>query len=127
MIFGDFFENYAAIHGDLFVDGTPFEVSDRRAKTNIQPLGGVLGKVMSLNGVTFDRPSVNEMKGEFATGSIGVIAQEVESVYPELVRESRSGLKAVNYTGLVPVLLEAIKEQQEQIELLEQRISELEK
>lgn len=58
--------------------------------------------------------------------SIGVIAQDVEKVLPALVNEKRNGVKAVNYSGLIPVLQEAIKEQQSQIELLEQRIAVLE-
>lgn len=124
LIFGDFFEDYATVNGDLYVSGTLYELSDMQKKTNIRPLGGSLEKVKSLNGVSFDWEKGDTGKGRLRSpaGSIGVIAQDVEAVFPELVSQGRSGEKAVNYTGLIPVLLEAIKEQQQQIDLLKEEI-----
>jgi len=130
LIYGDFYDDFADINGDLYVFGTLYEVSDLNRKTNIVPLQSSLDKLMSLQGVSFDWAADKEQastKGASVQGSqIGMIAQDVETVLPALVRESRKGEKAVNYSGLIPVLLEAIKEQQGQIELLEQRIAELE-
>lgn len=130
LIFGDFYARYVTINDDLYVTGTLYELSDVSSKTNIRPLGGSLEKVMALNGVSFDWNRSAKSKGRATTtvpaGSIGVIAQEVESVLPELVGKNRNGMKSVNYSGLIPVLLEAIKEQQEKILQLEQRIGELE-
>ena len=61
------------------------------------------------------------------TGQIGLIAQEVEPVLPEIVKtDEQTGLKTVGYLGLVPVLLEAVKEQQDIIERLEARVAALE-
>jgi len=132
LIYGNFFDDFIDINGDLYVWGTLYEYSDVNSKTNIAPLESSLDKVMNLNGVSFqwaakegDKASVKGAPTDKGI-HIGVIAQQVEEILPSLVRESRSGEKAVNYSGLVPVLLEAIKEQQGQIELLEQRIAELE-
>ena len=76
--------------------------SDIDLKTNIKPINNAIEKVMQLKGVTFnwrrdDRPSV------------GIIAQDVEKLFPELVSEV-NGEKTVNYNGLIGVLIEAIKE-----------------
>ncbi len=127
LIYGDFIDNYVEINDDLYVYGTLYEVSDRNRKTNIAPLGDALQKVMKLNGVSFDW-ATNKSKGATSKqgSSIGVIAQDVETVLPALVSVGHHGEKAVNYSGLIPVLLEAIKEQQTVIETLEQRIAALE-
>ena len=79
-----------------------------------------LGAVTALRGVSyrFDRESFPEKK--FDDGKhLGLIAQELRTVFPELVHESDSGYLSVNYIGLIPVLLEAIKELQERIQVLE--------
>ena len=125
---GDFTNDNLIIYGDLQVEGTIYEVSDFNKKTNINPFTNSLDKVMALNGVSFEWIQKDESKGitDGPDQSIGVIAQEVELVLPSLVSEKRNGNKAVNYSGLIPVLLEAIKEQQNQIESLELRIAELE-
>jgi hypothetical protein len=88
--------------------------SDIKLKTNIQPIQSSLAKLFELNGVTFEWKESKEP-------SIGVIAQDVEKVFPELVQEV-SDHKTVNYNGLVAVLIEALKEQQEQIDELKKAI-----
>ena len=55
---------------------------------------------------------------------IGLLAQDIEKVFPELVSESH-GVKSVNYQGLVPVLINALKEQQNEIDILKQQQSEI--
>jgi uncharacterized phage infection (PIP) family protein YhgE len=102
------------------------EVSDASLKTNIQQVSNSLDKIRQINGVSFDWKEEASPKGVERSSSIGLLAQEVETVFPTLVKEDRQGKKAVNYSGMIPVLLEAIKEQQSQIEALEQRIAELE-
>ena len=84
--------------------------SDINLKTNIKPIDDPLTKVMQLNGVSFDWKETQQP-------SMGVIAQELEKVFPELVKQLDSH-KSVNYNGLIGVLIEAIKEQQKQIEEL---------
>lgn len=103
-------------------------VSDERYKKEIQPLGSSLDNVMQLRGVSYSWKT-EEYKGMgFKEGrEIGLIAQEVEKVYPELVTTDGKGYKAVFYSKLVPVLIEAVKEQQQEIKEKDVRIERLER
>lgn len=92
--------------------------SDARLKTNIEDIASALNKVKRLRGVHFT------MNGK---DQVGVIAQEVEEVVPELVTDTPSGYKTVAYGNTVGLLIEAIKEQDKKIEALMKRIEELEK
>jgi hypothetical protein len=83
--------------------------SDISLKKNIQFIDDPLGKVMQLNGVSFDWKETNKP-------SIGVIAQELEKVLPELV--SQGDIKSINYNGIIGVLIEAIKELKAEVEEL---------
>jgi hypothetical protein len=83
--------------------------SDISLKDNIQTIVNPLDKIIKLNGVTFNWK-------ENQKPSIGVIAQELEKVLPELV--TQGDVKSVNYNGIIGVLIEAVKEQQKQIEEL---------
>ena len=83
--------------------------SDISLKDNIQTIVDPLDKIIKLNGVTFNWK-------ENQKPSIGVIAQELQEVLPELV--TQGDVKSVNYNGLIGVLIEAVKEQQKQIEEL---------
>ncbi len=91
--------------------------SDRAFKENIKPIENALDTALSLNGVTYNLKKDGK-------ASIGFIAQEVEDVLPELV-DGEEGTKGVNYGQVVAVLTEAMKEQQEQINLLRQEIEDL--
>ena len=86
--------------------------SDERVKTNIRPITNALDITEQLSGVRFNWK-------ENQKPSIGVIAQEVEKVLPELVTQGE--VKSVNYNGIIGVLIEAIKEQQVRIEELERK------
>ena len=88
--------------------------SDISLKENIHTIENPLSKVMQLNGVSFDWKESQEP-------SMGVIAQELEKVFPELVKTN--DIKSVNYNGLIGVLIEAVKEQQKQIEELKKQIN----
>lgn len=88
--------------------------SDINLKQNIKQIDNSLDKVLHLNGVEFNWKDTNQP-------SVGVIAQEVEIVLPQLVKET-DGIKAVNYNGLIGVLIEAVKDQQKQIEELKSLI-----
>ena len=79
--------------------------SDRSLKTGIQRLNGSLAGVLALNGYSYHRKSVADQTRR----EIGVIAQEVQEIFPALVSENAEGILAVNYAALVPVLIEAIK------------------
>lgn len=85
-------------------------LSDEKLKKDISTIDGALDKVKQLRGVDYTWKESEEK-------SKGVIAQELQEVFPELVSESDSGL-SVNYNGIIGVLIEAIKEQQKQIDKL---------
>jgi Chaperone of endosialidase len=92
--------------------------SDRSLKKNITTIESPLSKILKLRGVTFNWKKDN-------SPSVGLIAQEVEKVFPELVTEG-NGIKSVQYGNLVAPLIEAVKEQQKEIEGLNNRIKVLE-
>ena len=108
------------VTGNVFADGGIFITSDKRFKEDIRPLDGALDKIKRLDGVSYRfRTEAFEKRG-FPSGSqLGLIAQNLEEAYPELVKTYEDGYKAVNYDGLIPVLIEGIKEQQQQISQLE--------
>jgi hypothetical protein len=83
--------------------------SDVRLKQNIQPLNHALSSVLLLQGKTY------RWKEDHHKQDIGLIAQEVEQVFPELIEEDANGFKAIAYSRLTAVLIEAIKEQQGQM------------
>ena len=93
--------------------------SDKRLKENIKNLNGndALNGIEQLNGVTFNWKDNGDK-------SLGLLAQDVEKVYPELVHENpQTGYKSVEYSNLVAVLIEAVKEQQKQIDELKKELN----
>ncbi|TRX61913.1 tail fiber domain-containing protein [Carboxylicivirga sp. M1479] len=121
---GGFFNMYdgAKVHGDLeVVGGTAFNTSDERYKKDITPLGvDALDHINEMDGVTY-----NWRKEEFSDKNfservqMGLIAQQVETHFPELVKTDANGYKAVNYAGFSAVLLEALKALNQKVEQLE--------
>jgi hypothetical protein len=103
--------------GDITAYGSP---SDARLKTIKEVIQKPLEKVMSLNGYRFDWNKVNEMTN--IKDDVGVIAQEVAQVLPELARTNDNGFMSVRYQGLTALLIEAVKEQQKQIEELKNKL-----
>ncbi|MCF8278032.1 MAG: tail fiber domain-containing protein [Flavobacteriales bacterium] len=102
------------------------EVSDARYKKNIEKLNGALSKVMRIEGVTYNWRQDEFPERAFGPRTeIGFIAQELEKIYPELVNTNTDGYKSVQYSHMVPVLLEAMKEQQQLIETLMANVSTL--
>ncbi len=101
-------------------DITAFYSSDGRLKENIVPLTGALNKVKELRGVSFDWKELNEKEKTTIHSheghDIGVIAQEIQAQYPELVTERENGYLAVDYVKLTAVLLQAIKELDAKVE-----------
>ena len=114
------FNGTGQITGSLEVKGdvTAFYSSDERLKDNIQPIESPLEKIFKINGVSFDWNEKSDKKGH----DVGVIAQEIEKVLPELVVERDSGYKAVRYEKIVALLIEAIKQQQLQIDELKSKV-----
>ena len=97
--------------------------SDRRYKSNIQRIQQVSDKIARLDGVTY-RWRTEKINGRrFPENSqIGLIAQEVEKVFPMLVDTDEFGYKSVNYIGLIPLLLEGHKEQEQRITDLQHQL-----
>ena len=91
--------------------------SDARLKTNVQVIDDPLEKVLQINGVSFNWIQNNKP-------SMGVIADNIQEILPELVSDSDP--KTVNYNGLIGLLIEVVKEQQTQIDSLNDRLSKLE-
>jgi hypothetical protein len=109
--------------GDIFANGGVFAVnplyngSDRAFKKNIKKIENVTEKLSKLNGYTYQFKTDEFKEKNFeTTEQLGLIAQEIKEVFPQLVKEDHKGYLMVNYQGMIPVLLEAIKEQQKQIE-----------
>ena len=120
-----------AVRGDgtIFSQNTTVQsISDERFKENVKNLETGLSEVMNLKPRRFDW---KEGRGTNQKNVAGFIAQEIETVLPDLVDEFKDGLednemyKTVGYTGLIPTLVKAIQEQQAQIEALQSEINEL--
>lgn len=105
---------------NLYYTGNLARISDISLKENILPLNNSLGKILALKGVEYNFKGDDEKE-------LGFVAQQVEQVLPEAVSTGEDGLKYVDYQTIIPVLVEAMKEQQKQIDELEKRVEELEK
>jgi len=108
---GDFTGNMT-IGGDVFVN------SDARLKANIVSLGSTLAKLLLVDGKTYTMKKDGKQK-------IGLLAQDIKNVFPELVSEDDHEMLAVNYQGLIPILINALKEQDAKISRLEQLTKQL--
>lgn len=104
------------IHADRFLAD-----SDERLKHELRRIDNPLGKLSEMSGYYF---YWNEQGKE--ERDLGVSAQEVEVVLPEIVSEKQDGYKAVDYSKLTPLLIEALKEQQAELEKLQERVRNLE-
>jgi hypothetical protein len=102
------YDGSATLSGDLTIN------SDARLKSNIVTLGSTLSRLLLIDGKSYT------MKANESISKIGLLAQEVQDAFPELVKKANNseGTLSVNYQGMIPVLLNAIKEQQAQIDEL---------
>ncbi|MDD4973675.1 MAG: tail fiber domain-containing protein [Bacteriovorax sp.] len=108
------------VDGTINATGTITSASDKRLKKDFTSLEGSLEKILSLRGVGFSWRDKNFGKGR----QVGFIAQEVEEIYPELVHTNSKGIKSIAYQNLVAPLVEAIRDQQIQIETLQTALCE---
>ena len=108
----------ATIGNDLTVSGDVVVSSDARLKANIVSLGSTLARLLLIDGKTYTMKKDGKQK-------IGVLAQDIQNVFPELVSEDDNEMLAVNYQGLVPVLINALKEQDDKISRLEVLVEKL--
>ena len=100
--------------------------SDVRLKTNIAPLSSSLEKVMQLKPVSYAK-KLNLASNDYSIQENGFVAQELRKVLPSLVKEGNDPDKilSVNYTSLIPILTQAIQEQQKQIDELKTMVNQL--
>ena len=112
------FNGDATVSNDLTVSGDVNVSSDARLKSNIVSLGPTLSKLLLIDGKSYTINKDGEEK-------IGVLAQDIKEVFPELVGTDDNNMLTVNYQGLVPVLINAIKEQQSEIDELKEMVQEL--
>lgn len=114
------------VAGNIYATGT-ITPSDAKFKTNINPIGSALNTVTKLHGVSYNWKTEEFKDKGFSEGThYGVIAQEIEKVLPDVVRTDPNGDKAVAYNEIIPILIEAIKEQQKTIEAQQNKIDKLE-
>jgi hypothetical protein len=100
------------VDGDIFATGEVVVLSDVRFKTNIQTIDNALDKVEKIRGVYFNRKKDN---GELSSRSVGVIADEVEKVLPEVIH-LQNNIKSVAYHNIIGLLIEAVKELKTELE-----------
>lgn len=113
--------------GDIQATGT-ITPSDEKFKKNFEPIRGSLDKIKQLNGLYFDWRHDEFPEKKFKDKrNIGLIAQDIEKVFPEVVQSSTEGFKSVNYASLTAPIVEAIKELAEENEHLKKRLEEQQK
>jgi len=144
------FSNVNAVYGNFANDVTAYNgyfydviyMSDKAVKTNIADLPKITERLYNLRPVNYNllkqvkAPADGKQSAaggnqafqtvQDTTKHIGFIAQEVKELFPELVAQNKEGLLGIKYTELIPVLVQALKEQNEKIKSLEERISKLE-
>jgi hypothetical protein len=99
--------------------------SDERLKTNLKRISKPIKKLKKISGYTFEWDTDVAVISELAGADVGVVAQEVEEILPEAVVTKESGFKGVKYEKLIPLLIECIKDQQSQIDQLNQKIDNM--
>lgn len=105
------------VNGNICYSGSISACSDSRYKKNIGPISNALAKVLQINGVYYDwKKEMFEERGFEDKHQVGFIAQDLEKIFPEVVFTANNGYKSVDYSKLTPLLIQAIKEQQEIIE-----------
>jgi|LakMenE01Jun11ns_1017448.scaffolds.fasta_scaffold9957386_6 hypothetical protein len=111
---------------DATNDIVAYSSSDIRFKENIVPIENALDKISKISGNTYDWKAETKAEHGYEGNDVGVIAQEIEAVLPQLVQTRENGYKAVKYDKLVTLLIEGIKEQQKQIDDLTSKVNSLE-
>ena len=95
--------------GQVTINGDLTLASDMRLKSNIMTLGATMSKLLQIDGKSYTFKNSGKK-------SVGVLAQEIQEQFPDLVVERQDGMLTVNYQGLIPVLINAIKEQNLELE-----------
>ncbi len=109
-------------NGNATLAGVLTQNSDATLKKNIEPIKNASDLLQQLHGYRYQWKDENAD----AEKQLGLLAQEVQKVLPELVKEGENGKLGVNYSGLIPVLLEALKEQQDELAKLKMHLLHME-
>jgi hypothetical protein len=117
------FNGNQTISGSLYVtdDVVAFSTSDINFKDNITPIENPIQKIKMISGNTYDWKNEFEYIHGFKGNDVGVIAQEIQKVLPEAVRERENGYLGVNYEKIIPLLIESIKELSAKVDRLENK------
>ena len=113
--------------GDILADGdvVAYNSSDERLKDNIEVIKGSLDKIGEIRGVEFDWNEKSPGWARERGHDVGVVAQEVQKVIPEIVVERKNGYLGVDYKRIVPLLIESVKDLKKQVENLNEEVKEL--
>lgn len=111
-------QNSQTFSGTTTVQGTLSITSDARLKENLVPITGAVDKVKALTGYNYNRIGSEKLE-------MGVVAQEVQVIAPELISETEEGNLSVAYANMVALLIEAVKEQSAEIAALKEQVKEL--
>jgi hypothetical protein len=110
---------------DASNDIVAYQTSDQRLKENVTPIENALEKVKSLTGVEFDWIEEHKHIHGYEGHDTGIIAQQVQAVMPTAVRTNDSGYLSVRYEKMIALLIEGMKEQQNQIDELKAKLDDL--
>lgn len=124
-------EQDLVVDGDCYIGGhveaagdiIAFYSSDERLKKDIKPIEGCLQKILSLDAIEFEWDT--DLQKIYKGKDIGLIAQQVEKIAPEIVTRRNDGFLAMKYEKIIPLLVGATKEQDAQIQQLEEKLKEL--
>ncbi len=119
-----FLSNISGSQIEASGDVIAFGSSDRNLKDNIEPIENPLEKMDKIGGYTFDW---NDKQDTYKGHDIGVVAQEIQEVLPEIVATRSNGYLGVKYEKIVPLLIESIKENTKKIKELEEEINQINK
>ena len=111
--------------GDVVAAGdvVAYYTSDIRLKDNVEVIKGSLDKIEGIRGVEFDWNEKSPGWAKERGHDVGVIAQEVQKVVPEIVVERKNGFLGVDYKRLVPLLIESVKELKQEVEILKKKVN----
>ena len=111
--------------GDIVAEGdvVAYYTSDIRLKDNLQVIKGSLDKISEINGYEFDWNEKSPGWARERGHDVGVIAQEVQKVLPEIVSERKNGYLGVDYKRIIPLLIESIKELKQEVEDLKKKVN----
>jgi len=118
---------FFSVAGNAYVSGQLFQGSDRRYKRNIEPIENAMDKIRRIQGTTYEMKTDEFPDMHFGEGTqYGFIAQDLEKVIPEVTGQNAAGYYSVNYSMIIPLLTQALKEQDEAMTEMQAQIDELE-